>query len=194
MTERDERPEGVKDDGRIDLPIPVQLAKELDGSDPTLVVLEDVGLSARGSALCFYTKERRRANLESRPNVLDDLVDNADGKVRMETSDLEDEDGKRADVGELDFPDLRKGLVQEVENLMRPRVHQCVVQEGRRCGTQRTSGSSQCSLRMSLSTLSTVFLMRMSWMRCRTNCSIGGRSFCCTAERSGGLHWNWDLS
>lgn len=47
MSKRDERPECVEDDGRVDLPEVVQLAEELDGRDPALIVLEDVGLRDR---------------------------------------------------------------------------------------------------------------------------------------------------
>jgi len=45
VSKGDERPECVKDDGRVDLPEVVELAEELDGRDPALVVLEDVGLT-----------------------------------------------------------------------------------------------------------------------------------------------------
>jgi hypothetical protein len=45
VSKGDERPECVKDDGRVDLPEVVELAEELDGRDPALVVLEDVALT-----------------------------------------------------------------------------------------------------------------------------------------------------
>jgi hypothetical protein len=50
MTESDERPERIEDDGRVDLAVVVQLAEVFDRSDPPLVVLENVRLSNQPNA------------------------------------------------------------------------------------------------------------------------------------------------
>jgi len=69
VSEGDEGPQDIEDDGGADLSVVVKLAEVLNGRDSTLVVLEDVGLRREGELVSFLVKIKmaRKVDLTSSP-------------------------------------------------------------------------------------------------------------------------------
>jgi hypothetical protein len=93
MSERDERPERVEDQARADETIHVELAQKLDRCHPALVHLVDI-------------------LLEPATDVLQDLVNDADGESRVVALEVVSEHREQAHIPILDLPRLRENLMQ----------------------------------------------------------------------------------
>lgn len=100
VPERDERPQRVEDDSRVDDAVVVQLAEILDSRDPLLVVLEVV-------------------DFHPRAHVLEHVVEDCDAEVGVEPPEVVQQDGKEVDVAVLDLPHFRKSVVQLADDLLR---------------------------------------------------------------------------
>lgn len=140
VSKRDEGPERVENDARVDHAIVVQLAEVLDGRDALLVVLEVV-------------------DLHTDANILEDVIENSYAEVGMETAKVVQEHGEEVHVAVLDLPHLGERVVELADNLKGsylsvPGTTLHVLQE-------RTSGSSQCIFRTCFRTLSLELRFRM---------------------------------
>lgn len=99
MAERDERPQRIKYDSRVDDAVVVQLAEVLDSCNPLLVVLEVV-------------------DFHPRAHVLEHVVEDCDAEIGVEPSEVVQQDGKEVNVAVLDLPHFGEGVVQLADDLL----------------------------------------------------------------------------
>lgn len=66
----------------------------------------------------------RLTHLHADPNVLEHLVNDVDGEVRVIPVEVVEEHGEQVDVAVLDLPDLREPAMELLDDLRRPTPRQ----------------------------------------------------------------------
>jgi hypothetical protein len=101
MSERDQRPESIEDDGSADCSVHVQFTKVLDTGKASLIEFEDVFLFISISLNDLY-----RTHLHSNSDILHGLIQHADPEFGMVSLQIEYEPSNKSDIPIFQFPDV----------------------------------------------------------------------------------------